>query len=100
MRQEMQRKFQFWHRNCPADNVVDGQADLEKCTCGLNGAINDCLASLNALRRADMEFVIGDGKDDSVHNYDAHLVKEIFRTEQIARMHQRLNQPKGDSNGK
>ena len=33
-----------------------------------------------------VEYVIGDGKKDSPHNYNVHLVREIFRAEQRNRI--------------
>lgn len=32
----LRKKMQFYHRDCPADVVVDGYSDLAKCTCGIN----------------------------------------------------------------
>lgn len=38
--------------------------------------------ALQAFAKEVEDEVIGDGKNDSVHNYNAHETKEIFRIEQ------------------
>lgn len=38
---KVRRKAQFFHRGCPANDVIDGDADLEKCTCGVDDQLKD-----------------------------------------------------------
>lgn len=51
------KKLQFFHHNCPADLVVNGYSDLEKCTCGIKEAIKD---SLNSIQKIIEKDVIGE----------------------------------------
>lgn len=46
----IEKKLQFCHRgNCPADIVVDGAADLKKCTCPVADAVVDIQAHIERI---------------------------------------------------
>ena len=40
LRDKIQAKMQFCHRStCPADPIIDGKADLNKCNCAVKDAV-------------------------------------------------------------
>lgn len=45
----LRKKMQFYHRDCPADTVVNGYRDLATCTCGIDSQIRDALVAIEQL---------------------------------------------------